>query len=191
MKNDLKKIYFKVQNLKFNHCLDPNGKCSSKPIKAHSIPNSLVLDQINKNGHVIMFCKSHGERGQILINYNFVGKNIATTFTGLCSKHDTEIFAPSDKPGLDLSDENHLFLLAYRSVLKETHVCIQSAIRLQAGYSERIEAKLSPKGSPDSAGLMATEYIIKAIYCLLYKKKYDEAFFRQKPEKIDSLQYFL
>ena len=53
--------------------------------------------------------------------FKSVGRNDATTFTGLCSEHDRRMFEPIDKATINVLDEEHLFLFAYRSVLRELH----------------------------------------------------------------------
>jgi hypothetical protein len=40
----------------------------------------------------------------------------ASTFTGLCSPHDAEIFRPIDTENFNPRSQEHLFLIAYRSV---------------------------------------------------------------------------
>jgi hypothetical protein len=49
------------------------------------------------------------------------GRNEASTFTGLCSAHDADLFRPIDTRELDVNDREQFFLLAYRSVTREVH----------------------------------------------------------------------
>ncbi|KKM07878.1 hypothetical protein LCGC14_1729540, partial [marine sediment metagenome] len=111
------KIFNQI-NSKFHRCFWPKESCSETAIRAHSIQNSGVLDLLCEDDHVIM------PKGGVNINtgpflkFEEVGRNKATTFTGLCDKHDSQLFEPIDKNRFDSKNKEHLFLLAYRSVLR-------------------------------------------------------------------------
>lgn len=74
-----------------------------------------------------------------------MGRNNATTFTGLCADHDADLFRPIDTNEIDLSSDEHLFLLSYRAVLKEAYMTRKSAIDTQLTYQRGIEGGLLPK----------------------------------------------
>jgi len=123
-----------------------------------------------------MPCQSHSSDGLPQISFKNVGRNNASTFTGLCSKHDNEIFRPIENEGIDFKNSHHLFLISYRSILREFHAVIQAACRMQVGYKSRVNVGLSPGDRPDAAGLTAVAWLCNAYDCYLYKKKFDEAF---------------
>ena len=97
--------------------------------------NSGVLDLLVDKGHVIMPRLDFRKTEPPQFVFEEVGRNQATTFTGLCGEHDQLLFAPIDTKPLDPTDQEQLFLLAYRSLLKEVHATrkrpsiISSAIR--------------------------------------------------------------
>ena len=78
---------------------------------------------IAEDGHVVEVAP----RGQPpRLSLNRVGRNRATTFTGLCAQHDGEMFRSLDTEPLDPDNAEHLFLLAYRAVIREHYVLRRS-----------------------------------------------------------------
>lgn len=73
--------------------LAEDGKCSSTIVKAHSVQNSFVLDQLQDEGHVYMI---EGDRDTPFPILKLLGRNKATAFTGFCSWHDNELFKDID-----------------------------------------------------------------------------------------------
>jgi hypothetical protein len=110
------------------------------------------------------------------IDFKRVGKNKTTTFTGLCAQHDNDIFRPIDDDLPDLGNQSHLFLLAYRAVLREYHVVLQNALRFQSTYQKRVEVGLSPGTEPCGFGMFATAHLCNAIECYEYKRQFDQAY---------------
>jgi hypothetical protein len=110
------------------------------------------------------------------VNFDLVGLKEATAFTGLCAEHDDALFAPIEKRELDPSNEEHLFLLAYRSLLKEFHEQIVAASRLQTMYQHRIAEGLDSPVLPSKAGLYATHRIMTAFDTYQYKIDLDQAY---------------
>jgi hypothetical protein len=114
-----------------------NPACTTKTCKAHSIQNSTVLDFLAEQGHLIVLRTRRVDSGRLLrAEFKRVGRNNATTFEGLCAEHDTKLFAPIDNRPLDLEDREQLFLLAYRSVLRQAHA-IPTGASLVEAVSER------------------------------------------------------
>jgi len=69
-------------------CLAEDEECSRPAIQAHSLQNAAILEQlIDSTGHVSIL---EPEQGKIGIYPR--GRNQATTFTGVCGPHDTNIF---------------------------------------------------------------------------------------------------
>jgi hypothetical protein len=120
MANENIQIFVQAQKKTYQKCLYGDLKCDGKPIDAHSIQNANVLELIQTDGHVLMpdFRLVNGEPK---LEFVKIGRNDASTFTGLCSKHDTELFKSIDTEPLEVDNFEHLRQLAYRSVMREFH----------------------------------------------------------------------
>jgi hypothetical protein len=151
--------FFSVIKGRFDKCLEPQMFCQKKAIRAHSIQNAKTLDLLVTSGHVIAFRPRFSENGP-QIDFKRVGRNEASTFTGFCSEHDSEIFAPIDNNPLDTTNREHLFLLAYRAVTCELHAIMETAVMQQNMYSARVKRgwdspdELSPPGRVATEGLL-------------------------------------
>lgn len=168
--------FFKVHGISTERCYEPMEKCDQKAIRAHSIPSSTVLDRLAREGHVIMPKLKLKTPPPSEIQFKRIGANKATTFTGLCAKHDNYIFRPIDDALPDLTDNSHLFLLAYRAVLREYHVVLQNALRFQSTYLKRVEVELSPGTMPCDWGMFATTHLCNAFESYEYKRNFDLAY---------------
>src|SRR3972149_8263724 len=133
-RNSLKNSVFKIWNGKYLQCLEPKEACAQQSIRAHSIQNEVILELLQYDGHVVMPRLKLDQNFGPRVWFESVGRNKATTFTGLCTEHDTDIFAPIENASIDVENDLHLFLLAYRAVLRETHVTIEGAIKNQVAY---------------------------------------------------------
>ncbi len=141
VKSFLKGSFFKSIKTNLKNCWPPNGSCNSKPIKAHSIQNSRVLELLNSNGHLIMPQEKFVHKGEIpIVGFSEIGRNEASTFTGLCGTHDKEIFAPIDDFELDLNNSQQLFLLAYRSIIKKMHSLALSMLMVEKIYEDQVKS---------------------------------------------------
>jgi len=166
--------FFKVHGISTDHCHEPNEKCEETAIRAHSIPSGTVLKRLADDGHVVMPRIKPKVPPPAEISFERVGKNQATTFTGLCSQHDSDIFRPIDDGEPDLGNASHLFLLAYRAVLREYHVCLQNAWRFQSTYQKRVEVGPSPGTEPCNYGMFAAAHLANAYECYGYKRQFDQ-----------------
>jgi hypothetical protein len=92
--------FLRIDKSQFSRCLESSFQCSERAIRAHSVQNSHVLDQLARDGHVVGLTPSVTLAEGPKIDFALVGRNQATTFTGLCSRHDDLIFAPIEKPEL-------------------------------------------------------------------------------------------
>lgn len=126
------------KNFQIQKCLWHTGTCSNATIQAHTIQNSQVLDQIAENGHVIMF-KPEMTGTEFRLDFKKIGRNLATTFTGLCSQHDTLLFRPIDTEPFDPTNSEHLFLVAYRSILKGLHASLSNMKMVQDAFDKGVE----------------------------------------------------
>ena len=105
-----------------------------------------------------------------------VGRNRATTFTGLCGNHDRELFRTIESNSLHTSNSQHLFLLSYRAVLMETHASRKSAIDLGLSYLKGVERGIYPKEEPSPPGMLALEHMNGAYLVEEVKTRYDKAY---------------
>ncbi|WAT83535.1 YecA family protein [Delftia acidovorans] len=101
-----------------------HNECAKKISKAHTVPKSLSLKAISRNGMVYGFTSTSiidisKNKGKLLPKE--IGINNASTFTGFCSTHDDGIFAPLEKVEFAASQEQ-CFLLAYRAVMREIYL---------------------------------------------------------------------
>lgn len=158
----------------FLRCYAPGDSCAKDPIRAHSVQNASVLELIQENGHVYA-PKVQLSLKEPRLEFGLVGRNLATTFHGLCNEHDTEIFRAIEAEPLNLASDEHLFLLAYRAVLKETHATAKAAIDTQAGYEAGVEEGIFPD-EPCAPGMLAVEHMMLAHATHMHKLKFDRAF---------------
>lgn len=184
MDGQRKKTYFGLQKVRYCKCLEPSEQCECEPVRSHSIQNSRILESLCSNGHLIMPTLAHTKDGVPEPVFARVGRNKATTFAGLCARHDQEIFRPIECAAIDAGNPHHLFLLAYRAVLRETHACIEGAVRMQLGYQDRVAAGRSPTDRPDDAGMMAAAWLGNSYDTYEYKKKFDEAYLKADHDRL-------
>lgn len=103
------------QSISLQRCLVPD--CESKRvIKAHSIQEKRVLEQVAVEGHVYMF-QGLKQRGLVR-----VGIHTATRFTGFCAEHDNMLFDAvdiGDHKNLDFQRPEHVARISLRAVARE------------------------------------------------------------------------
>ena len=165
---------FKIDKAGFHRCLEPTMQCQNAAIRAHSIQNSRVLDLLVDNGHVVGFKRRVDIKSGPTIEFGLIGRNEAATFAGLCADHDRAIFAPIDTQEIDRNNPQLLFLLAYRSVLRELHATMEGAVKVQSGYLKRVELGICPGDQPSEVGLFAVERMMVSYETFMYKAKYDK-----------------
>ncbi|WP_088291090.1 hypothetical protein [Bacillus mycoides] len=102
-------------------CFHEDENCSNKIIKAHSIQNNRILNTISENGEVLMIGGDIDNSSIFKTTMEHVGRKRATTFTGFCGKHDTDIFIPIERENYQLGNKEQEFLFAYRALAKEYH----------------------------------------------------------------------
>ena len=113
-------IFTKYPNLK--RCFfPPSGKCALLAIKAHTISSALILRPMSDQGKLIEvrreLAKSDYSIPRVEANYHRIGISNATTFTGLCHKHDSR-FESLDNTIPTEEDKQLLFLLLFRNVIR-------------------------------------------------------------------------
>lgn len=174
MNSDLQKHFYSLLNSRYNRCLEPSLQCPNKAIRAHSIQNSRVLDLICCNDHVIQLLPHFEKDNPSELRYKLIGRNKATTFTGLCSEHDRTIFREVDNNQINANDTLHLFLLAYRSIYRELYATMDAAVVSQSGYMKRVELGLDPQDEPSRAGIEAINQMLVSWRTYRYKCIFDE-----------------
>lgn len=172
-------------------CLYPGEACEKSAINAHSIQNRKTLDLLSVNGHVIMPKSKLTATEPPTFIFKSESQNKATTFTGLCADHDTELFKPIDTKHLDINAQEHLFLIAYRSILREAHVTRKSAIDTQLTYKKGVEKGMFPDDIPSAIGMQAVEQFISAYLVDEFKAIFDDAFLKKEFSAIGHKVYEL
>jgi hypothetical protein len=128
-------IVFEELRKKHRRCMYPTADsespdldCSKPAIRAHSIQNGGTLAELCEDDHVyVLQAKPTLAYEPEMPEFVWVGRNRATTFTGLCNEHDTKLFRPIERAPLDLSNPEHVFLMTYRSALRGAHAGIENA----------------------------------------------------------------
>jgi hypothetical protein len=163
--------FFERHKARFGKCLAPGLACDNKVIRAHSIQNAQAIDLLQMNGHVIALRPNFSAAGPE-IDFESVGRNHASTFTGLCGEHDGRLFEPIDTKPLDIRHRQQLFLLAYRSVTRELHAVMEGAAKIQGAYSSRVERGIDPADAPSPAGVIATQQLLISFFTHEYRAKH-------------------
>lgn len=143
------------------NCMYPN--CPNKPINSHSIQKSLFSSLVDDTNHVLMFKTkyTHKVRPSALIKK--VGVNDATTFPGLCKKHDETLFADIEKKAIDLNNPYHNFLVAYRAILNENYSKIHSYENMK-----NIFESYSKAGNTDEFTITILTLYAYSFYCGMF-----------------------
>jgi hypothetical protein len=106
-------------------------------------------------------------------------------------EHDGESFRRIDADALNTSDQEQLFLLAYRTVTRELHTTMAVAYYVQRSYEKAVELGLSPGGRPCERGKFAVERIVIAHGIFRYRSYFDEDLLGGRYERVhqESLMY--
>jgi len=174
----LKGHAYAVWSARFGRCLAPGGSCANQPIGAHSVQQQGPIRLLSRDGHVVMLRQRLDLDKGPTISFERVGIKKATVFTGLCAKHDSTLFKRIDLHAVRADDAESLFLHAYRAVLRETHVCLEFATKLQSVYRRKCDLGLVDRNVSTPEGLLAMERLIVAYETRLYKESFDQAYLR-------------
>ncbi|WP_052728372.1 hypothetical protein [Domibacillus tundrae] len=135
-------------------CFHENSDCSKEIIKAHSIQNNRILNYISEDGNVLMFGPELNNSLDLKTTMKPQGRKKATTFTGFCGKHDSDLFRPIEYTEYVPGNKEQEFLFAYRALAKEYHAKKSTAeiSRKSLGFLENGDysslSKLFDDGSP-------------------------------------------
>lgn len=180
-----KNLIYKAHSESFSTCFFPvKPKCSEQAIKAHSIQKQGVLEELTENGHVIVLNPIQDLENVPQLEFRSVGRKQATTFTGLCNKHDTDLFRPIDLNPINISSDEHLFLLSYRSVLRQLHAQCLTARKVQKAYSESVELGYCDAKEVDYPMMLSNFELMKAYEFSNYSRIWDEAYLNSELDQV-------
>ena len=148
--------FFDLRKQGYSRCLHYSMDCQKDAIRAHSIQNGKVLDLLQRENHVI-FPKHKIVEGNATAEFGLIGLNQASTFTGLCADHDTELFKLADTLPLDTGNKEQLNQYAYRAVMREFHTCVEEGGRFFALEADNIKNGVTNPNTPNAAGRAAIE----------------------------------
>ncbi|MFD0716964.1 YecA family protein [Paenibacillus sp. GCM10027626] len=171
----------RINESRIKHCIHPNkSECSVNIIRAHSIQNNRILTRIGEKGEVYMV-KASPTKIRMKYNFKRVGRSVATTFTGFCGKHDTNLFLPVEVTDYSGTDQQK-FMFAYRAFSFEYHKKLEAHnahkklgdtkpslmksdqyLDLAEGYDLGINDSLRHKGILDDALLNSKYDIIETV----------------------------
>ncbi|WP_428246448.1 hypothetical protein [Ferrovibrio sp.] len=134
------------------------------------------MDLLSDAGHVIM-PKMQYEKDGPKTEFRKVGRKKASTFTGFCSEHDSEIFREIDTAQFDSGNRDQLFLHAFRSATKELHACMDGAAKIHQTYVSAVEKGLEDDAVDSEVGMVATQNLIKAYEMYLFRVRYFDSIF--------------
>lgn len=178
---ELLNFYYRQKNLKTSICFYPKEKCETNGINAHSIQNSKVFDLLESKNHLVGINTRVGENHKPILDYDEnISRNYASTFKGLCQRHDSELFSIIDNYEIDINRLDQLFLITYRSILKELHAVINNMNMFQGLYQKMLELNLTENNSNSKAGRTATEAIMIAYETNVYKEDCDAALINEE-----------
>ncbi|MBB4365014.1 hypothetical protein GGD65_006078 [Bradyrhizobium sp. CIR18] len=175
-----KGAFFKIQKMEFNKCLHGTFDCKKPAIRAHSIQNAKVLDVLQKDNHVLIPQGKIAGGATPVVEFELIGRNNASTFTGLCGEHDRELFKLIDTEPLDTENQDQMYELGHRALLREMHACLEAANRFQNAHYDNIKNGVTKLGEPDGPGVMAVNFWIKAWRVFRYQCEH----FERKPELV-------
>lgn len=165
--------FFNIKGFKIVKCLFYEGSCNNEAIKAHSVQNKRVLELLaSKNNHVINIEIKFKKDTTPEFIFKPISRHKATTFTGLCQPHDTELFKAIDKGLIEIKNIEQCFLFAYRAVLKELHSNLSAAYQYQSTYIE-IENPSENQKEPQAAGIATITHLVNSMETYEYKSRYD------------------
>jgi hypothetical protein len=163
------KKFFDLRKVNYDRCLHFCMDCEKDAIHAHSIQNGKVLDLLQKDNHVIAPQPKIDPGSPPSFEFSLLGRNKASTFTGLCAEHDTELFKLADTLPLDVANKQQLDQHAYRAVMKEMHTCLQEGGRFFALEAANIKSGVTKPNTRNAAGEMAIVYSEKAWRVFRYR----------------------
>ena len=152
-------------------CWAPVMGCDSEPIRAHSVQNSRILEQLHRNGQVVGI-QSFLKSGEFHLAFKEIGRNKATTFRGLCSRHDQQLFEHIDSAPLDLSDGLTCDLLTWRAITHEMAEKMDMGGKIQRQYKSKITSGELEQDTVHPLGMEAIKWWMVLYEFHRYRQKY-------------------
>lgn len=155
----------------------PN-KCEGTPIKSHTVQRAGGLSAIAEGGHVISiklaFENIFKNSGKLIPEK--IGVRFASTFSGFCGRHDSELFRPLEHGSVDFTAENFFLLslrsIAYELITKECALAVISAQReMDRGTPFSTQAAIQ-----NQLAIYEQGTLIGLNDAKLWKNRYDEIF---------------
>lgn len=143
--------FFDLQKKVYENCLHTGFDCERKAVRAHSIQNGKVLDILQADHHVVMPVQKLSKDNEPVTEFSLIGRNNASTFTGLCAEHDAELFKLVDTQPIDVKNKEQLGQLAYRAVMRELHTRIEWAYRIDLQHEDNVMNGLVGEDAPNPA----------------------------------------
>lgn len=151
-------------------------QCLKKAIRAHSVQNAGVFDLLSERGHIVAL-RPASLKDASSIRFERIGRNKASTFTGLCTAHDNEIFRPIDSQPFDFSNQVHLLLLAYRSITRELHAATNAKAKAQKEFDHYVRAGTLVGDNLTSLGLLSINMAGNWDSVLSYRAQFSNGYF--------------
>lgn len=180
--NKMKHSFFESMKIESIKCMEPTETCTETDlIASHSVQDSRILEELALDQHVIQIgfdtsCvgkSTLSNRVEPTCKFDSVSIHKATTFIGLCNKHDTELFLPIDTEILSMENEQHVFLLTYRAVMKELAASKKAAVMNQSMFLSKVDLGEVSGDIPSIEGLMPVLFFERAYEFNEYKKMFD------------------
>lgn len=122
-----KKEIFRNAFLKECFLHDHVDECSEKIINAHSLQRMGALNRLESEiqGNKLIIANTdrryNEDTGEV--EFDPIGKKVASTFTGFCKDHDSHLFKPVEEntESIDISSDKHCFLLSFRGFALSYH----------------------------------------------------------------------
>lgn len=180
--NKMKHSFFESMKIESIKCMEPTETCTETDlIASHSVQDSRILEELALDQHVIQIgfdtsCvgkSTLSNRVEPTCKFDSVSIHKATTFIGLCNKHDTELFLPIDTEILSMENEQHVFLLTYRAVMKELAASKKAAVMNQSMFLSKVDLDEVSGDIPSIEGLMPVLFFERAYEFNEYKKMFD------------------
>jgi hypothetical protein len=143
--------FFDLQRQVYEKCLRTGFDCEGKAVRAHSIQNRKVLDLLQADNHVVMPVQKLSENDEPITEFSLIGRNNASTFTGLCAEHDAVLFKLADAEPLDVKNKEQLGQLAHRAVMRELHARLEWAYRIDSLHEDNVKNGLVSEDAPNPA----------------------------------------
>lgn len=117
--NRITQIFNSTPRKAKNKCMFPG--CTVPAIHSHSIQEALLRTIADETNHVtqITINVKFNPNGGITPKVKPISIHKASTFSGYCNTHDTEVFRPIEKGEIDPSNHEHHFILTLRAIARE------------------------------------------------------------------------